>query len=217
MDFDFSKLKPRERYKLLISVVVPRPIAWVTSLNPDGSVNAAPFSFFNAMGSDPPILALGIGNHPGNRPKDSAYNIQRSGFFVVNLVSEDLAAAMNLTAVEFPAGVSEIEAAGLELAPSVHVVVPRIARAPAAFECRLHSALEIGRNRILIGEVLGAFVRDDFVTDPEKLYLDSGALKLIGRMGGRGGYVRTSDRFEMPRITFEEWQANQSAEIYPVD
>jgi flavin reductase (DIM6/NTAB) family NADH-FMN oxidoreductase RutF len=217
MEFDFTQLKPQERYKLLTALVVPRPIAWVTSLNPDASVNAAPFSFFNAMGSDPPILALGIGNHPGNRPKDSANNIQRSGFFVVNLVSEDLAEAMNLTAVEFPAGVSEIEAAGLELAPSVHVVVPRIAQAPAAFECRLHSVLEIGRNRILIGEVLGAFVRDEFVIDPEKLYLDSGALRLIGRMGGRGGYMRTSDRFEMPRKTLEEWQAEQLAKTKPVD
>lgn len=217
MDLDFSKLKPRERYKLLISLVVPRPIAWVTSLNPDGSVNAAPFSFFNAMGSDPPILALGIGNHDRTRPKDTAANIKQSGFFVVNLVSEDLAEAMNITAVEFPEGVSEVKAAGLELAPSVHVLVPRIAQAPAAFECRLHSVLEIGRNRILIGEVLGAYVRDEFVSDPEKLYVDSGALRLMGRMGGRGGYVRTSDRFEMPRKSLADWQAEQSAETKPVD
>ncbi|MER3480989.1 MAG: flavin reductase family protein [Meiothermus sp.] len=213
MDFDFSKLKPRERYKLLVSLVVPRPIAWVTSLNPDGSANAAPFSFFNAMGSDPPILALGIGNRDHSQPKDSAANIKRSGFFVVNLVSEDLAEAMNLTAVEFPAGMSEVEAAGLELAPSAQIPVPRIARAPAGFECRLHSVLEIGRNRILVGEVLGAFVRDELVADPEGLYLDSGALRLIGRMGGRGGYVRTTDRFEMPRQSLAEL----SAKSQPVD
>lgn len=205
MNFDFAKLKPAERYKLLTGLVVPRPIAWVTSLNPDGSVNAAPFSFFNSMGSDPGLVVIGVGNHDPARPKDTAANIKRSGVFVVNMVSEELAQAMNLTAVEFPQGYSEIEAVGLSLSPSVHIPVPRIAESPAGFECKLHSVLEIGRNRILIGEVLGAFVQDEYVADPQKLYLRTEQMHLIGRMHGRGGYTRTRDFFEIKRKTYEEW------------
>ncbi|RIH89582.1 flavin reductase family protein [Calidithermus roseus] len=209
MEFDFAQLKPQERYKLLTALVVPRPIAWVTTLNRDGSVNAAPFSFFNAMGSDPGLLVLSVGNHERTRPKDTAANIKRRGFFVVHMVSEALAPAMNLTATEFPEGMSEVEAAGLELAPSVHVPVPRIAQAPAGFECKLHSVLEIGHNRLIIGEVLQAFVHDEFVADAHKLHIKTEALQLIGRMHGRGGYTRTREIFEMPRISLEEWQARQ--------
>ncbi|GIW23876.1 flavin reductase family protein [Meiothermus sp.] len=207
MNFDFAQLQPQERYKLLTGLIVPRPIAWVTSLGAGGQVNAAPFSFFNAMGSDPALLVIGVGNHP-QRPKDTAANIKRSGVFVVNLVSESLAEAMNLTAAEFPEEISEVEVAGLQTAPSVHVPVPRLAQAPAGFECRLHSVLEIGRNRLVIGEVLGAFVQDHLVTDAKKLYLSTSELGLIGRMGGRGGYVRTTDLFEIPRISYEAWKEN---------
>lgn len=210
MNFDFTKLKPAERYKLLTGLVVPRPIAWVTSLNPDGSVNAAPFSFFNTMGSDPGLVVIGVGNHDPARPKDTALNIKRSGVFVINLVSEELAQAMNLTAVEFPQGHSEIEAVGLSLSPSVHIPVPRIAESPAGFECRLHSLLEIGRNRIVIGEVLGAYVHEDYVADPERQYLHTGQMHLIGRMQGRGGYTRTRDFFEIKRKTYPEWLAEQA-------
>ncbi|MDW8426635.1 MAG: flavin reductase family protein, partial [Meiothermus sp.] len=205
VDFDFAQLQPQERYKLLTGLIVPRPIAWVTSLGANGQVNAAPFSFFNAMGSDPALLVIGVGNHP-QRPKDTAANIKRSGVFVVNLVSEALAEAMNLTAAEFPEEVSEVEAAGLQTAPSAQVAVPRLALAPAGFECRLHSVIEIGRNRLVIGEVLGAFVQDHLVADAQKLYLKTAELGLIGRMGGRGGYVRTTDLFEMPRISYETWR-----------
>lgn len=210
MEFDFAKLKPQERYKLLTGLVVPRPIAWVTSLNPDGSVNAAPFSFFNSMGSDPPLLVIGVGNYEKARPKDTASNIKRLGTFVVNLVTEELAQAMNLTAVDFPEGVSEVEVIGLELSPSLHTTVPRIAQSPAGFECKLHSVLEIGRNRIIIGEVLGAFVQDPFVADYDKQYLRTQAMQIIGRMHGRGGYTGTGEYFELPRKTHEEWLAEQT-------
>ena len=209
MDFDFAKLKPQERYKLLTGLVVPRPIAWVTSLNPDHSANAAPFSFFNAMGSDPGLVVIGVGNHNPARPKDTASNIKRLGTFVVNLVSEELAEAMNLTAVEFPEGVSEVEVLGLGLSPSVHTAVPRIAKAPAGFECKLHSVLEVGRNRIIVGEVLGAFVQDQFVADYNKQYVRTQDMHLIGRMHGRGGYTRTGEFFDMPRKTYEEWKGEQ--------
>jgi flavin reductase (DIM6/NTAB) family NADH-FMN oxidoreductase RutF len=208
MEFDFATLKPQERYKLLTGLVVPRPIAWVTSLNPDGSVNAAPFSFFNAMGSDPGLVVIGVGNH-GGRPKDTASNIKRLGSFVVNLVAEELAENMNLTAVEFPEGISEVEVLGLEVAPSLHTPVPRLVKAPAGFECKLHSVLEIGRNRMVVGEVLGAFVQDQYVADYDKQYLRTEAMHLVGRMHGRGGYTRTREFFEVPRKTFEQWQEEQ--------
>lgn len=206
MNFDFARLQPGERYKLLTGLIVPRPIAWVTSLGAGGQVNAAPFSFFNAMGSDPALLVIGVGNHIPQRPKDTAANIKRSGAFVVNLVSEALAEAMNLTAAEFPEDVSEVEVAGLQTTPSAQVAVPRLAQAPAGFECRLHSVLEIGRNRLIIGEVLGAFVQEHLLADANKLYVKTPELGLIGRMGGRGGYVRTTDVFEMERISYEEWK-----------
>ncbi len=206
VDFDFAKLRPQERYKLLTGLIVPRPIAWVTSLNASGGVNAAPFSFFNAMGSDPALLVIGVGNHHPQRPKDTAANIKRAGAFVVNLVSAALAGAMNLTAAEFPDDVSEVEVAGLQTVPSVHIAVPRLAQAPAGFECKLHSVLEIGRNRLVIGEVLGAFVHEQFIADSNQLHLKTSELDLIGRMGGRGGYLRTTDVFELPRVSYEEWK-----------
>ncbi|RDI95719.1 flavin reductase family protein [Meiothermus sp. QL-1] len=209
MEFEFARLTPQERYKLLTGLVVPRPIAWVTSLNPAGKVNAAPFSFFNAMGSDPALLVLGVGDRRPGRPKDTARNIQREGFFVVNLVSEAWAEAMNITAIEFPEEVSEVEEAGLETVPSLYGPVPRLAAAPAGFECRLHSVLQIGHSRLLVGEVLGAFVQEAYVADPERLYLKTQELGLVGRMGGRGGYVRTRDVFEMPRLSYAEWKARQ--------
>jgi flavin reductase (DIM6/NTAB) family NADH-FMN oxidoreductase RutF len=207
MEFDFAQLKPQERYKLLTGLVVPRPIAWVTTLNPDGSVNAAPFSFFNTMGSDPGLVVIGVGNHDKARPKDTAANIRRMGVFVVNLVSEELAQAMNVTATEFPQDISEVEIAGLTLSPSVHIAVPRIGESPAGFECKLHSILEIGRNRIIIGEVLGAYVKDEYVANSEKQYLKTEQMHIVGRMHGRGGYTRTRDFFEIPRKTYEQWQA----------
>jgi len=213
MEFDFSQLRPQERYKLLTGLVVPRPIAWVTTLNTDGSVNAAPFSFFNTMGSDPGLVVIGVGNHDTARPKDTAANIKRMGVFVVNLVSEELAEAMNITATEFPQGVSEVEIARLTISPSVHIAVPRIAESPAGFECKLHSILEIGRNRIIIGEVLGAHLKDEYVANPEKQYLKTEQMHIVGRMHGRGGYTRTRDFFEIARKTYQEWRAETEEKV----
>ncbi len=205
MIFDLEKLAPRDCYKLLTGVIVPRPIALVTSLNEAGKVNAAPFSFFNALGSDPPLIVLGIGNRDPQTPKDSAQNIRARGEFVVNLVDENLAPAMNICAVDFPAGWSEVEAAKLELAASEKILVPRLAAAPVALECREHTTLEIGRNRVILGEVITIFIRDDLV-DGEKFTVQTAALHLVGRMGGAGGYLHTSDVFSLSRLSFEAWQ-----------
>lgn len=220
MHLDFSTITGRDRYKLLTALIVPRPIAWVTSRNPDGSINAAPFSFFNCMGSDPALIFISFSARPEtpHSPaplKDTSNNIAATGEFVVNLVSEELAQQMNICATDFPPGISEVEMARLETAPSVLIETPRLAASPASFECREDTRLEIGNNHILIGEVLGLSIRDGLF-DPEKFYVDTAALHLIGRMGGGGGYTTTRDAFEIPRLTYPQWQA-QNREPAPAE
>ncbi|HEX9997826.1 MAG TPA: flavin reductase family protein [Abditibacterium sp.] len=210
MIFDLQSLTPRDAYKLLTGVVVPRPIALVTSQNEAGLVNAAPFSFFNMVGANPPLVILGIGDKSENEPKDSARNIRQTREFVVNMVSRAMSEAMNVCAVDFPAEMSELEAAKLEVEVSSIVRVPRLKHAPAALECRQHSTLQIGENRLIIGEVLALYVADALV-DAEKKYVDSAALDLIGRMGGAGGYTNTRNLFELGRLSFEEWQKQNNA------
>ena len=135
--FDFAALSPRDRYKLLIGTVVPRPIAWVTTVDPEGRVNAAPFSFFNVLSADPAILALGVENHADLSHKDTGRNIRLTGEFTVNIVDFANLHPMNVTAVPFPAGVDELAAAGLTALPGTHIRAPYIAEAgkpdPAAY------------------------------------------------------------------------------------
>jgi flavin reductase (DIM6/NTAB) family NADH-FMN oxidoreductase RutF len=205
MRFDMPKLAARDRYKLLTGVVVPRPIALVTTLDGVGGVNAAPFSFFNAMGADPPLVVLGIGNRNRAEPKDTAKYIRAGGEFVVNVVTEDIAEAMNVTSIDFPAGTDELALAGLTGVPSHAVKPPRVGESPVNMECREVQTTEIGRNRIILGEVLCMHVRDDLV-DPEKFYVHTERLHAVGRMHAPGWYVRTRELFDMPRVTYEEWE-----------
>ena len=204
MEFDIHTMDTEDSYKLLASVVLPRPIALVTTLEADGRVNAAPFSFFNLLGSTPPVVGLGITNRAPGTPKDTRANIVRSGEFVVNLVTEGLASAMNLCAADFPTGRSELEAAALTAQPSARVSVPRLAESPVNLECRLHSVVESGDNRIVLGEVVFLQIADQFV-DSERLRVQADALRLIGRMHGGGWYTRTQDLFELKRPTYAEW------------
>lgn len=206
--FDLSSLSPRNRYKLLSSVIMPRPIAWVTTVDREGRVNAAPYSFFNMMGGNPPVVVFGPGNRPTGSPKDTAANIRFNRSFVVNMVDEALADQMNLTATDFPEDMSEVEVVGLTTVPSVAIPVPRIAESPAQMECREVTTLQIGHTRLVVGEVLHLHIREDLV-DSERYYVDSVNLKLIGRMGGGGGYVRTTDLFEMQRQSFAAWKAER--------
>ena len=207
MLFDFAELPPRERYKLLVSTITPRPIAWIVSQSAAGRLNAAPFSFFNAFAGNPPVVGIGIGSHEPGRPKDTRANILETKQFVVNLVSEQVAEAMNITAIEFPREVEELKQAGLSIAPSLYVKPPRIAESPVAFECELLQIVELGsESGLVLGKVLAMHVRDEFVLDERKHYIDTPNLKLIGRMHGTGWYARTSDLFEMPRIPLKEWQ-----------
>ena len=205
MDFDFSALPKASRYKILGSCVTPRPIAWVTSRSPEGVVNAAPYSFFNVMGDDPPTIALGLLRHGEARLKDTARNIRETGEFVVNLVREEDGAAMNLTCVDAPADVSEIELAGLEIVPSVQVAPPRIATAPASFECKVLHALETGpQQMVVIGQVVHAHVGDAYILDAERLHIDPLAMKLLARMHGAGWYSRQTDLLQMTRPSWAD-------------
>lgn len=212
MLFDFAAIGPDNAYKLLVSTVVPRPIAWVTTLDTEGRVNAAPYSFFNAMANDPAVVAIGIGPKKGEL-KDTGTNIRRTGQFVVNLVSEDTAQAMNVTAIDVDPGVDELAMAKLTPLASTRVKPPRIAESPVSMECERLAVVEVGNGRaVVLGKVLAMHVRDDCVLDPAKCYIDTPKLGLIGRMHGRGWYARTTDRIEIPRITVAEWQANRAAE-----
>src|SRR5215475_14619517 len=134
MLFDIAGLSGSERYKLLVATITPRPIAWVVSQNAAGRLNAAPFSFFNAFSGEPPVVGIGVSSHEPGRPKDTRRNIRETGEFVVNLVSEEAAGAMTITAIEFEAGVDELAQAGLKTLPSVRVKPPRIAISPVAME-----------------------------------------------------------------------------------
>ena len=214
MLFDFTEIPPAECYKLLVSTVTPRPIAWVVSQNASGRLNAAPFSFFNAFSGDPPVIGIGIGSRNPPTPKDTRVNIRETGQFVVNLVSEENAEAMNITAIEFEPGVNELEKAGLTTAPSVRVKPPRIAESPVSMECELIQIVDLGpENALVLGRVVAMHVRDDAVIDAAKHYIDTPKLKLIARMHGRGWYARTSDLFLMPRIPLEKWKEGKAAEI----
>jgi flavin reductase (DIM6/NTAB) family NADH-FMN oxidoreductase RutF len=208
--FDLENAKPREIYNLLIGLVAPRPIALITSMDENGVLNAAPFSAYNYLCTDPPIVGIGVANRSVDQPKDTARNIRRTGEFVVNVVTEDIAHQMNICATDFPAEVSELEMADLETAPSAVVKVPRIAASHASLECREHTTLEIGRSRIILGRVVSIFVEDEYV-DPAGPYVRAERLHAIGRMNGLGSYVRTRDSFmSIPRIPYEDWKKSQS-------
>lgn len=207
MLFDFDTIAAQDRYKLLVATVGPRPIAWAVTQDAKGVVNAAPFSFFNCVSGEPPLVIIGIGGRKPGDAKDTGNNIRETGQFVVNLVSDANARQMNITAIDFPPGVDELKEAGLTTLPSVKVKPPRIAESPVAFECERFMNIDLGVDRTLvIGRVLAVHVHDDCVLDAARCHIDNAKLDLIGRLHGAGWYSRTRDRFDMPRITLDQWQ-----------
>ncbi len=214
MEFRVADVAKKDVYNLLIGLVAPRPIALVTSRNEDGGVNAAPYSSYNYMAIDPPMVGLGLaersdpekGAAGDRRVKDTGRNIRRAGEFVVNVVTDDLLEQMNVTAIDFPAEVSEVSEAGLHLAPSSVVQVPRLAEAHAALECVEHQTILVGRSRIVLGRVVAFWVEDRFV-DPAGPYILAEEMHAVGRMNGLGAYVRTRDAFmRMDRIRYDDWE-----------
>lgn len=182
MIIDAATIDRDEAYKLLIGAVVPRPIAWVTTLNRLGKVNAAPFSCYTFVSSAPPMLAISVGRLRGEL-KDTARNARDGGDFVVNVADASQVGPLHQSSAEYPEDVSEIEVLGLETIPSIAVRTPRIAIAPVAMECRFDRIIEFGaqRSQLLVGEVLRFHVRDDLYRDGK---IDSVALSPLGRLGG---------------------------------
>src|SRR5258708_9947212 len=180
--FDFRTLSARDRYKLMIGTVTPRPIALVTTVDPQGRFNAAPFSFFNCLSADPPILALGVENHPDMSFKDTALNIRLTEVFTVNIVSRAIAEAMHVCSVPFPPGRDELQAAGLTAMPGTLVASPWIKEAPASFECRRHVTLELGKSRqIILGEIVFAHYHHAII-DFQRIRIDPATVDTIPRL-----------------------------------
>jgi flavin reductase (DIM6/NTAB) family NADH-FMN oxidoreductase RutF len=200
MIIDVSTADVVSVYRALVGVVNPRPIAWVTSVDAEGRVNLAPFSFFNAFGANPPVVVFSPTNRRDGSKKDTLLNLEAVPEFVLNAAVEDLAAPMNATAKELPRGQSEAELAGLELVPSTKVRPPRVAASPVHLECRVRQIIPVGEGAIaanlVIGEVLLMHI-DDAVLDPDG-HVDPRKLRTIARLGG-DFYCRSTDLFEMER------------------
>jgi flavin reductase (DIM6/NTAB) family NADH-FMN oxidoreductase RutF len=191
---------PVEVYHWLVGIVTPRPIGWVTTLDVEGRVNLAPFSFFNVFGSNPPVVVFSPTVRRDGTRKDTLANVQATGEFVLNAAVESLADAVNLTAAELPPGQSEVDLAGLTLVPSDRVKPPRVAESPAHLECRVRQVVPVGDGplsaNLVVGEVIAIHV-DDAVIGPDGR-VDPAKLRTIGRLGG-DWYARSSDLFALKR------------------
>jgi flavin reductase (DIM6/NTAB) family NADH-FMN oxidoreductase RutF len=204
LDVDPNTIESRERYKLLTGLVVPRPVALVTTISEDGVVNAAPFSFFNVFSEAPPVAILGLNAQSDGSSKDTTRNIQASGEYVIHLVSDSQAEAMNVCSVNFPPDISEIDMAGFTLKPSRAVKPPTIVEAPVALETRLMQIIPVSPTRnVVLGEIVRFKARPGIV-DPEKLYVDVEKYRPIARLFGNL-YASFGEVFEVKRQTYAEW------------
>jgi flavin reductase (DIM6/NTAB) family NADH-FMN oxidoreductase RutF len=201
MEIDPLSLPWKSVYKILIGSVVPRPIGWISSIDSDGRPNLAPFSFFNVVCANPPhVLFCPMIRGTDQKPKDTLRNVRATGEFVVNIVTEALAEAMNLTSTELPAEINEFELSGLTPQPSVAVNPPRVAESPLHFECKVATILDIGdepgSGSVVIGRVIHIHVHQDLLIGEDKIDLEK--LRPIGRLAG-SGYCRVTDLFQMAR------------------
>lgn len=200
MQIDPATLASGELYQHMIRLITPRPIAWVSTVSNDGVPNLAPFSYFSAVGSNPPTLMFCPANRPDGTRKDTLANIEQNGEFVVNIVPFELAEVMNQCGAPYEAGVNEFEAAGVTAAESTQIRPARVSEAPASFECVLHTALSLGTGpggaNLVVGRIVAIHIDDDVLDDKGRA--DPARLDTIGRMGGIS-YTRTTDRFDLER------------------
>ena len=197
MILDPSTVPPGDFYRFMISVVVPRPIAFVSTISPDGQLNVAPFSYFNAITNQPPLLGISINRRKGV-PKDTLRNIEQTGEFVVNTVDEPLGARMVRTSGDWPDDVDEFELTGLTPVPSDMIKPPRVGESPVSMECRLHRLIELGSTFFVVGEIVRAHVKDEVLTDGR---VDIGKLRPLGRLGGNGySVVRDVIHIARPQV-----------------
>jgi len=197
MQYAAADMNPRDRYKILAAFVLPRPIAWVTTLGPTGVVNAAPFSFFNVFAEDPPLCMFAVNKRPDGRLKDTWLNIERTGEFVINLTDEPLGRAMHDSSGDFPPDIGEADYLGLKLAPSIDIKTPRLADAPWAMECKTWQVINVKDDRqLVIGEGSRFHIRDE-LWDAEAMRVHMDRYHPVGRMFA-DRYCRTDDRMEFP-------------------
>jgi flavin reductase (DIM6/NTAB) family NADH-FMN oxidoreductase RutF len=200
MLIDVAKTPVLEVYHMLVDVVTPRPIAWVTSVDRDGRVNLAPFSFFNAFGANPPVVVFSPTLRRDGSKKDTLLNVEATGEFVLNAAVEPLAEKINLSSRELPHGESEVELTGLSLLPSIKVKPPRLAETPVNLECKVLQIVPVGTGPIaanlVIGEVLAMHVADGVLDGKGRV--DPRKLRTIARLGA-DFYCRSTDLFEMKR------------------
>jgi len=180
IEIDPDQLDRRAAYKLMISLIVPRPIAWVSTINPSGARNLAPFSFFNGISSHPPILMIAVGARKGER-KDTWRNIEQTGEFVVNVVVPEVVDAMVLSSAEYPPEVDEFQEAGVTAVASSKVRPPRIAESPVSMECRLERIVEVAGSALILGRVVLYHIREDLMADGA---VDPEKLMPVARLGG---------------------------------
>ncbi len=193
--FELDAVESRDRYKLLTGLVVPRPIGWIGTRRDDGTNNLAPFSFFNVVSTNPPVVLFSAGSHLDRR-KDSATLAEERGEFTVNIVSEDVVYAMSVTSGSFTADDDEFAIANLTAEPGRRVDAPIVAESPANLECRVRQAIELGeRTRLILGDVVVIHVGED-VLDGTRV--DNDVLRAVGRMAG-ATYINTRDRFDIER------------------
>jgi flavin reductase (DIM6/NTAB) family NADH-FMN oxidoreductase RutF len=201
---DFKTLSVQERYKILAGSVVPRPIALVTSINNKGELNTAPFSFFNALSANPPLVGFGIQRMPDGQLKDTYKNIIESREFTVNIVSDSLVEAMNICAIPFESNIDEASMAGLSTVSGTLIHSPRVKESKISLECTLFSNISTGEyGDLLLGEVVMAHISESII-DTDNLYIDQIGLDAVGRMGGQG-YIRTREYFDLKAIKKEEF------------
>jgi flavin reductase (DIM6/NTAB) family NADH-FMN oxidoreductase RutF len=197
LDLKLAEVSPQERYKLLIGLVIPRPIAWISTRSQNGIANCAPFSFFNVFSEEPPLCVIGINPRSDGALKHSLKNIRRTGEFVVNLVDEASANAMHVSSREFGEDESEFEHAGLTEAPSLLVEHPRIAEAAACLECRVERLLHIsGTRELVLGEILLVHAREGII-DPATKRISEELYRPVGRLFANR-YCTTRQRFDLP-------------------
>ena len=198
MQLDPAVMPPQSVYKLLIGCVVPRPIAWVSTVSAEGVYNLAPFSFFMGVCNEPPTIAFSSSRRVGSK-KDTVTNAEHTGDFVVNVVDDPLAEHMNLSSGDYPPEVDEFAVTGLTPLPGVKVKAPRVAEAPINLECRIAQVIEVGRgpNNLVLGEIVHFHLRDD-IYDPRTGRVDMHRLRPVGRLAGHQ-YTHVHDIFEMKR------------------
>jgi flavin reductase (DIM6/NTAB) family NADH-FMN oxidoreductase RutF len=200
MQIDTSTTDPRETYKHMIACILPRPIAWVSTLSPKGVANLAPFSFFNGVCGNPPTVVFSVANKRDGSKKDTLINVEATKEFVVNIVPFALAEPMNASSAEYDYEQNEFEKVGIESLPSTKVKPPRVKDSPVQLECELTQVVSIGTGpmagNLVIGRIVWMNISDAVLN--EKKEIDPRKLDAIGRMGGIG-YARTTDLFEIAR------------------